>query len=641
MFDFIRNHTRVLFFFLIVLIIPSFVFFGLQGYTKQQGDEAQVVAKVGGTTITRADLEAAHRRQIERARQESPQVNTKTLDTPEMRQITLDGMIRDRLVAIAADKLHLVTTDERMLHVFRQDPQFEFLRKPDGSINADVLAAQGMSSELFEQRLRQDISANQVLRPIDATALAPAAAASAALDAFLQQREVQVQRFDPATYAAQVKPTDAELQAFYKENAVQFQAPDQVDIEYVVLDAEKLQQNLKVDEDELKKYYTQNEARFTKPEERRASHILVKVDQSASADARAAAKAKAEALLAEVRKAPQTFADVAKKNSDDTGSAANGGDLDFFGKGAMVKPFEEAAFALKPDDISDLITTDFGYHIIKLTGVRGGEKRSFESVRPELEAQLRKQMAQQKYSELAVDFSNLVYEQADSLKPAAEKFNLEVKTAKGMTRALKPGVTGPLASPKLIDAVFASEATRTKRNTEAIEVAPTQMVSARVTNYSPAHTRPFEEVRAEVLAAVSAKQAAALAAKAGAARLAEVKAAPATALDSKEVTISRAKPEGLSQKVIDEVLRAPAKSLPAVVGVDLGLQGYVVAKVTKILPADTKPVDVEALRSEYAKAVAAVETLAYYDSLKRRFNVELKPAAVAAALGSASAAAAN
>ncbi len=631
MFDFIRNHTRVLFFFLIVLIIPSFVFFGLQGYTTGQGEEAQVVASVGGFDITRAELEAAHRRQIERVRQESPNVDTKTLDTPEMRQETLDGLIRDRVMATAAEKLHLVTTDERMLYVFRRDPQFEFLRNPDGSVNADVLASQGMSSEMFAQRLRQDISANQVLKPIDATAIAPAAAASAALDAFLQQRAVQVQRFEPTAYASQVKPTDAELQAFYKEKEAQFQAPEQVDIEYLVLDVEKLQQSVRVDEEELKKYYTQNEARYTKPEERRASHILIKVDASATPEVRAAAKTKAEALLAEVRKAPQTFADVASKNSDDSGSAANGGDLDFFGKGAMVKPFEEAAFALKPDDISNLVASDFGYHIIKLTSIRGGEKSSFESVRPEIEAALRKQLAQQKYTELAVDFSNVVYEQADSLKPAADKFKLELRTASGMTRNPTPGAAGPLASPKLLDAVFSSDAIRNKRNTEAVETAPTQMVSARVTKHSPAHTKPFEEVRSQVMAAVSEKQAAALASKAGAARLAELKAAPATALDDKEIIISRAKPENLAQKVIDETLRAPAKSLPAVIGVDLGLQGYVVVKVNKVLAADTKPVDVEALRNEYAKAVAAVETLAYYESLKRRFKVERKPAAAAPA----------
>ncbi|WP_418321069.1 peptidylprolyl isomerase [Piscinibacter sakaiensis] len=625
MFDFIRKHTRVLFFFLIVLIIPSFVFFGLQGYTNMDSERAQVVATVGDSEITMAELDAAHRQQIERIRVQQPNVDVRMLDTPEMRLQSLDTLIRERLLETAADKMHLVTTDARMVRIFQNDSQFEFLRRPDGSVNSDILAAQGMSTELFEQRLRRDISVNQVLQGVSATVLPPAAAASAALDAFLQRREVQVQRFEPSAYADKVKPTDDELQAFYKDNAAQFQAPEQIDLEYLVLDAEKLGQDVKVDEEELRKYYKQNEARYSTPQERRASHILVKVDPSASADERAAAKAKAEALLAEVRKEPQRFAEVAQKNSDDPGSAANGGDLDFFSKGAMVKPFEDTVFALKPDEISDLVTTDFGYHIIKLTGVRGGDKHSYETVRPELEKLLRQQLAQQKYQEAAVEFSNLVYEQADSLAPAAEKLKLEVKTAKGLTRAAGDA-TGPLASPKFLEAVFSSDSLRNKRNTEAVEVSPTQMISARVVKHAPAHTRPFEEVREQVLAAVTAKQAAELARKAGEARLAELKASPQAEMKAAPVVVSRAQSSGLSPKAIDAALGAPTQTLPTLVGVDVGGQGYVVLKVNKVLGREPGVEgDAEAMRSQYAQALAEAETRAYYESLKRRFNVERKP----------------
>ncbi len=634
MFEYIRQHTKVLFFFLIVLIIPSFVFFGLQGYTNVDAEKTQVVATGSGFEISMAELDAAHRQQIDRVRQQSPNIDIKMLDTPEMRSETLDSLIRDRVLMVAADKLHLLTTDARMLRVFGQDPQFEFLRRPDGSLNADVLAAQGMSSEGFAQRLRMDIAANQVLKGVEATAFAPAAAASAGFGAFLQQREVQVQVFAPTAYSAQIKPTDAELEAYYKAHAAAFQAAEQVDIEYLVLDGEKLQQTVSVNEDDVKKYYEQNLARYTKPEERRASHILIKVDADASAEARAAAKTKAEGLLAEVKKDPQSFADVASKNSDDPGSAANGGDLDFFGKGAMVKPFEEAAYALQPDGISDLVTSDFGFHIIKLTGVRGGEKRSLESVKPEIEKEMRRQLAQQRYTELAVEFSNVVYEQADGLKPAADKFNLELQTAKGVTRTPAAGATGPLASPKFIDAVFSNDAIRNKRNTEAIETASTQMISAHVMKHSPAQTRPLADVREQVLAAVTAEQAAALARKAGEARLAELKAAPTSAFDEKELTISRTNAEQLQPKIIEEALRAPSQALPALVGVDLGAQGYAVVKVNKVLGPDFKPEEAPNLRAQYAQALGQVEALAYYEALKRRFKVErklAKPAEAASA----------
>ncbi len=227
----------------------------------------------------------------------------------------------------------------------------------------------------------------------------------------------------------------------------------------------------------------------------------------------------------------------------------------------MVKPFEEAAFGLQPDAISEVVQSDFGFHIIKLTGLRGGEKKSFEQVRPEIEGQLRKQLAQQKYTELAAEFGNVVYEQSDSLKPAAERFKLEVQSAKGLTRSPAPDATGALASPKLREAIFSDDALNNKRNTDAVEVAPTQMVAARVTRHAPAHTRPLDEVRAQVVDALVAQQAAALARRQGEARLAELKSSPAASLDSAPVTLSRARSNELPQKLVDAALACPGRIL--------------------------------------------------------------------------------
>ena len=464
-----------------------------------------------------------------------------------------------------------------------------------------------------------------MIEGVQKTAIAPSAAASAAFDAYLQQRDVQVVRFEPESYAEKIKPTDAEIEAFYKDpaNARRFQAPEQVDIDYVVLDASKLQDSISIDPEELRKYYQQNEARYGTPEERRASHILVKADKSASADERAKAKAKAEALLAEVRKNPQSFADVARKNSDDPGSAANGGDLDFFARGAMVKPFEEAAFSLQKNAISDIVESDFGYHIIQVTDVTGRPEAQLRGGAARDRALLRKQLAQQKYSELAADFSNVVYEQSDSLKPAADKFKLEVQSAKGLTRNPAPDAAGPLASPKLREAIFSSEAVTNKRNTDAIEVAPTQMVAARVTRHAPAQVRPLVEVRAQVVDSLIAQQASALARKEGEARLAELKAKPGTGVDTAPVTISRARNNDLPQKVVDAALRAPAGSLPTVVGVDLGAQGYAIVQVNKVLGRDPLADDA-ALKREFTKAVGDAQTHAYFEALKRRFGVERK-----------------
>jgi peptidyl-prolyl cis-trans isomerase D len=382
-----------------------------------------------------------------------------------------------------------------------------------------------------------------------------------------------------------------------------------------------------VPEDELKRYYTENASRYTSAEERRASHILVKAEKGIPGAERDKAKAKAEALLAEVRKAPASFADVARKNSDDPGSAPKGGDLDFFGRGGMVKPFEDAVYAMKQGEISNLIETDFGFHIIQLTGVRGGEKKAFEAVRAEIDNEVRKQMAQKRYAEVAEQFTNTVYEQTDSLQPVIDRLKLEKKTAT-VQRTPAEGASGPLASAKLLDAIFGNETLRNKRNTDAVEVGPNQLAAARVVSYTPAHTLPLAEVKDRVRERVLASQALALARKEGALRLAEIKATPATVLPE-TLTVSRAQVQGLPRPVVDAVMRAEASKLPAPLGVETDT-GFIVARLIQVLARDAVPGGDAAMQGQYAQAWAAAESLAYYDSLKKRLKVEIKAAALVA-----------
>ncbi len=640
MFDFFRKHTRVLQFVLVLLIFPSFVFFGIQGYNRSSDGGNSTVASVAGRKITQADWDAAHRTQIDRLQRQMPGVDIKLLDTPEMKNQSLEALVRERVMLTAVDKLNLVTTDDRLQRQFTSDPQLAFLRNPDGSVNKDALAAQGMSSEMFAQRLRQDLAMRQVLAGLSGTAFAPASAASAALDAMFQQREIQVQRFEPKDYVAKVTPSEADIDKFYKDpaNAPQFQAPEQASVEYVVLDIESLKKGVSVSDDDLRKYYTENQQRFTAPQERRASHILVKADKSASAAERAKAKAKAEELLAQWKSKTAAFADLARKNSDDPGSADKGGDLDFFARGAMVKPFEDAAFSLKTGETSGVVESDFGFHIIQVTGARGGEVRSFEAVRAEIEDENKKQLAQARFAEQAVAFSNLVEDQSDSLKPAVDKFKLELRSAQGVKRVPAPEATGPLANPKFLEAVFANDVLKNKRNTLAVDIGSNQLVAGRVVQYAPAHQLPLNEVSAKVRDKLVAAQAAALARREGEARLAALQKTPDAALGGASLTVSRAQLRELPRPLVDAVLKAPASGLPSFVGVDLSEQGYALAKLTKILGRD--PVAADPLRSQaqYAQAWSDAESQAYYAALRSRFKVEVKAGGISAAEPAASAA---
>lgn len=627
MFDFVRKHTRVMQFLLFLLIFPSFVLFGLEGYNRFREGGA-TVATVDGYGITQAEWDAAHRSQVERMRSSMPNVDVKLFDTPEAKYSTLERMVRDRLLQVAANQLHLGASDARLAAELQQNPTIAALRRADGTLDIEryrqLLATQGMSPESFEAQVRGDLASRQVMSGVGVTSFSSAALADVTLNAFYEQRQVQVARFAPADYVARIKPSDEQLEAYYKANADKFQSAERADIEYVVLNLAAVQKDIVVPEAELKTYYEQNAARLAGLEERRASHILINADKGASAAERDAARAKAQALLAEVQKSPNQFAELARKNSQDTGSAAKGGDLDFFGRGAMVKPFEEAAFALKKGETSGVVETEFGFHIIRLTDIKQPEQKSFESQRAKLEQEVRTQLAQRKFAEAAEQFTNIVYEQSDSLKPVADRLKLDVQHASQLGRDVVAG-NAATNNPKLLAAVFSPDSIEKKRNTEAVELAPNVLAAARVTSYSPARTLPLEEVRSRVHEQVVAQLANEQARAEGAAKLTEWKTSPDSAKLPTAIVVSRESKQAQPSALVEAALRASTQTLPAWVGVDLGSSGYAVVKVEKVLPRDTANVSGLAReREQYAQWWASAEGLAYYKLLKEKFKAEIK-----------------
>jgi peptidyl-prolyl cis-trans isomerase D len=587
------------------------------------------VAKVDGRAIKQAEWDSAYQRQIEQMRRQMPGVDITLFDTPQARSAVLESLVRENLVLAAANKLHLAVSDERLQRVFATDPQFANLRNADSSVNKELLAAQGMSSEMFAQQLRQQLALQQVVRGVTGSVLAPASVAAAQLDALLQRREIAYTNFEAKTFNAKVSPTDSEIDAYYKDHEADFRAPEQATIDYVVLDLEALKKGLPVSEADARAYYDSNISRYTVAEQRRARHILINADKDASAEIKQKAKAKAEQLLAELRKTPTLFQELAKKNSQDSVSAGQGGDLGFFSAGGLAaKAVEDAAFAMKPGEISNLVTSEFGYHIIQLEATRGGEKKALAAVRAEIEDEIRKHQASKQWAEKAEQFSNTVYEQSDSLQPVIDKLKLDKHTAT-VQRAPAPGATGALASAKLLEAVFGNEAVRNKRNTDAVEVGPNQMAAARVVQHNPAHTRPLAEVRDAVRARVVASQSAALARKQGEELLAQLRKSGQGELAQK-ASLSRAQTLGLSRAVIDAVLAADAAKLPGFVGVDNGEAGYLVARIDKVLPREQTAEESTRMGGLVSQALAQAEEAAYVQALKTRFRAEISATAESA-----------
>jgi peptidyl-prolyl cis-trans isomerase D len=629
MFDFVRQHTRIMQFLLFLLIFPSFVLFGLEGYNRSR-EKGAPVATVNGVDIMQAEWDNAHRVQVDRMRSSMPNADIKLFDTPEAKYSTLERMVRDRLLQIAADQLHLGVSDQRLAGELQQNPNIAALRRADGTLDIEryrqLLGSQGMTPEMFEAQVRGDLASRQVMSGVGVTSFSPAALANVTLNAFYEQRQVQVARFAAADYASQIKPSDADLEAYYKSHAEQFQSVERADVEYVVLDLASVQKSIVVPEAELKSYYEQNLSRLAGLEERRASHILINADKAAPAAERDKARAKAQELLAAVQQSPDKFADLARKNSQDTGSATKGGDLDFFGRGAMVKPFEETVFALKKGETSGVVETEFGFHIIRLTDIKQPKPKSFEEQRASLEVDVRRQLAQRKFAEAAEQFTNMVYEQSDSLKPAAERLKLEIQHATGLTRDASPAAgASVLANPKFLASIFSADSIEKKRNTEAVELGANVLAAARITQHSPARTLPLDEVKARVLEQVKAIQSAERARQEGAAKLTEWKAAPDAAKLSAPIVISREEKQQLAPAVIEAALRASTQTLPAWIGVDLGTSGYAVVKVEKIVPRDAAQNRARE-RAQYAQWWASAEGLAYYRALKEKFKAEIKVA---------------
>lgn len=628
MFEFIRTHQRLMQFVLLLFIFPSFAFFGLQSYSRFREHE-NVVAKVAGQPITQQEWEVAQRRQMDRLRQMfGPQFDPKVFDTPEARQGLLDNLIAQRVIAAEAARKHLSVSDQALQQTILSIPG---LLGADGKFDAEryksLLAMQGMTPAMYEAGLRHDLAMQQVGEAIQSTALAPKTVAERLSDINDQQREVQELAFKPTDYVAQVKVTDEMLKAYYDKHISQFEVPEQVKAEYVVLDVDALAAQIPVSDADAKSYYDQNIRQYTVGEQRRARHILIKAGKNASNAEQAAAKAKAEKVLAQVRKNPGDFAKLANEYSQDPSSAEHGGDLGFFGTGMMVKPFEDAAFKLKKGEISDLVKTDYGYHIIQVTDIKPAEVKPFDEVKEEVVSDIRKQQAAKKFSDTAESFSNTVYEQADSLKPAADKFHLKLETIAGLTRTPNPALpqNAPFNEPKFLKAIFSDDAIKNKHNTDAVEVAPNTLIAGHVLEYKPVTKRPFDEVKDAVRESVIQNEAAELAKKAGAAKLAALKAgsADASAFGGTK-TVSRANPQGVSGPAFNAVITADISKLPAYVGVDLNGQGYAVYRINKVSqPAVKDAARRQGEQQQIAGILGQEDMQAYLDALKKKDKVEI------------------
>jgi peptidyl-prolyl cis-trans isomerase D len=623
MFDLVHKNKRIIQVFL-GLIALTFATWGIESYTRMSGGR-NAVASVNGLDISAREFEEELRRRQDQLRQAlGPNYDPAQFDTPELRRGLLDSMVSQRLVASAAQDARLSVPDEALVDAIHSIPAF---KGPDGSFSRStyesVLRQQNppMSPPQFESRLRYELSLNQLTRAVGESAIPSRAVAErlGALEA--QGREISEYRILAEQFLPQAKLDEAKVKAYYDANQAQFQTPERVKAEYVVLSAQAIAAQETVKPDEVRAQWESAYGPKLREKEQ--------------------ARQKAQALAAAVRKDPASFAEVAKRESQDPGSREAGGDLGFAPRGSFVKPYEDALFRMKEGQISDVVETEFGFHVIQLTGVRkqdGKEERRsshilitapaeakpFEAMRGELEAEMKKTRAQRRFNEAADAFQNMVYEQPDSLKPAAERFSLKIESSGWITRG-GSGERGPLDNRKLVAALFSQDALRNKRNTDAVEVGPGTLVAARVLEHEPAAQRKLEEVKDDIAAMLRRQEAAELARKEGAAKLEQLrKGEPAGVKWSAAKTVSRRDPQSLPLEVLRPVMSADATKLPAYVGLPVADAGYMLVRISKVIEGDPKLGGDPVPRAAALSGSSQYE--AYVESLRKQADISINQA---------------
>ena len=612
MFDYVAKHKRILQVVLGLTIIP-FAFFGLESYTRSIGG-AQDVASVDGSAITQREFGEEVRRQQDRLREVlGRNADLASLDTPEMRLAILESLIAQRLVLTEVAKSQLALSKDDVVASILAAPEFQEGGRFSSERYLAYLRSRGMSDEGNVARLRLEVPGGRLAGAISGSAFQPRAVAERLIVLQTEKREVAESFIAAEQFLGRVKLDDARVKAYFDANLAEFKLPERVRAEYLVLSAEELGKGETATDAELREAYEKQASQLSVAEQRRASHILVQT------------KAEAEKLAAESRKSPQRFAELAKQHSQDTGSAANGGDLGLNARGALAaKSLEDAIFSLKPGEISDPVQSEFGFHVVRLDAVQAGKTASFDELKKDLAAEIAKQKGAKKFAEIADAFNNLVYEQSDSLKPAVERYKLKLAVSGWMARAPSPE-EGVLAHPKLRAALFSPDSIQQRRNTDAVEVAAGLLVAARVAEHQPESQRPLQEVRAEVERKLSLREAAALALKEGTEKLALLaKGGDAGLKWSAPKTLSRRDAQGLSAPALRKVMMADVSTLPAYAGLEAGGKGYAIYRVSKVIAGEFKAGAQGTEELAMADREAGAEQLeAYIASLRARAKVEI------------------
>ncbi len=602
---------------ILALIIVPFAIWGVDSYFKGGGGEP-AVATVGKDEVSQREFFRALQNQRDALQKRAG--GKVDIENKDFRKSVLDQLVEIRLIGNAARRNGLIVPANQMEEVIKSAPIFQENGAYSESRFQAWLREQGLGQKELAAMIEREALTQQFQMGYGQGSVVSAASAGRLSALIAQQREVNEAIYSADAYLKGVTVDDKAVEAEYNASKNDWATPAQVRVQYLVLSADAIRAGIKISDEETRQYYEANKVRYQAPEQRHASHILIKADNAAE---RPAAKARAEKLYAEVKAAPGKFAELAKKNSQDPGSAAQGGDLGNFTRDTMVKPFADAVFAMKAGEISAPVETEYGYHIIRLDGITPGMTPTFETVKPQIVAELAQQQAERKFAEVAERFSNLVYEQPDSLAPAAKEFGLTVQESGWIGRdQAEPAF---LAKPALMDALFSPEALNKHQNTEAVEVTPGTLVSARVLEHKAAGVRSLAEVAPLIRAKLSLLAAQAKAVEAGQAALKALTSGQAVAGLSAPMLVSRVQPLNLPPEALKAIFKANAAKLPATAGVETR-DGYRLYRIDRVIEATPDENRTKQIQRDIGRMTAQEELKAYLAYVKASVGVKVNEA---------------
>ena len=538
--------------FIVGLITLPFAFWGVDQFNTGGADP--VLVEVGDQEISQSQFQRAYQQRYQQlAAMLGERFSPDMIDQQRFQVSVMEDLINEYMLRQFTRDAGYRIPDAALFDFIKSVPAFQ----EDGRFSTEAykraLANQGLSPASWEERLRSSLEIEQMRRGILESAFVTPAEAQLARRIEQQQRYLSYVRFKATDYTDAVTVTDEEIQAWYEENRARFMAPERVKLAYLDLDADKLAPGEAPAQEVLKAVYeAERDTRFTIPEERRASHILIKFGSD-----KEAARKRLQAIRDAIAGGAD-FAEQARQHSEDPGSREQGGSLGWIRRGQMVESFEQVLFSLGPGELSPIVETEYGWHLIRVDEIRPATVKPFDdpSVQRELLEMYRAREAERRFAELAEQLEQVSFESPDSLQPAAEATGLTVQTTDWFGRS---GGTGIAANDEVREAAF-SATVMDGENSRPISLGPHRLVVVRQAQYEPARQRELSEVRTEIHAQLLRRKAAEMAREKADAVMAAVEAGASLSEAAAEVG-GEVKAQGLIGRDNTELDRAIVERL--------------------------------------------------------------------------------